>query len=244
MSFREILSASRRYLVAAAVALAAVIGAAPAHAVPVSVGSTITVTYDRPFFILPDLTATISLTVESITNNQIVLGVDLDNTTSPWFLTSRLSSLSFGTGGTPTGASETSPVYTVSLNTANDTIDLTGTHRGALRPTQSENFTLTLVGNFTGSTIDFSNFTAKFQSLIGTYTAQGTITSATAGSGAGTGITGTGGGSSVPEPSTLSILAVALLGILTYRVTASRATQRVPVRVKMKRGAAARREAL
>jgi hypothetical protein len=231
MSFREILSASRRYLVAAAVALAAVIGAAPAHAVPISVGSTITVTYDRPFFILPDLTATISLTVESIASNQIVLGVDLDNTTSPWFLTSRLSSISFGTSGTPTGASETSSVYTVSLNPANDTINLTGAHHGALRPTQSENFTLTLVGNFADSTIDFSNFTAKFQSLIGTYTAQGAIAAATAGSGAGA---GTGTGSSVPEPGTLSLLAVALLGILTYRVAASGAVLLVPVRVKAK----------
>jgi hypothetical protein len=57
MSFREILSSSRRTLVAVAFVLAAAIGASPAHAVPVSVGSTITVTYDRPFFILPDLTA-------------------------------------------------------------------------------------------------------------------------------------------------------------------------------------------
>lgn len=233
MSFREILSSPRRYLVAAAFALAAGIGAAPAHAVPVSVGSTITVAYDRPFFILPDLRATISMTVESITNNQIVLGVDVDNTTSSWFLTSRLSSMSWSTNIAPTGASETSTAYNVALNPTSDTIALSGNHRGSLRPTQNELFTLTLVGNFAGSTIDFSNFTAKFQSLIGTYTAQGTITGATAGSGTGAGTgTGAGGGNSVPEPSTLSLLAVGLLGILTYRLAALRAARPVPVRVR------------
>jgi hypothetical protein len=233
MPFREILSSSRRTLVAAAFALAAVIGAVPAHAMPVSVGSTITIAYDRPFFILPDLTVTISLTVESITSNQIVLGVDVDNTTSPWFLTSRLSSISFGTNAGATGASDTSSTYNAALTPTTVALNSSSFWRGSLRPTQNELFTLTLVGNFAGSAIDLSNFTAKFQSLIGTYTAQGTITGATAG--AGTGGTGAGGGaSSVPEPNTLSLLAVALLGILTYRVAASRAARRVPVRVKTK----------
>jgi hypothetical protein len=231
MSFREILTSSRGYLVAAAFALLG-IGAVPAHAVPVSVGSTITVSYDRPFFILPDLTATVALTVESITSNQIVLGVVVDNTTSPWFLTSRLSSLSFSTDLSPTGVSDTSSVYNTAFNPANDTIALnSASHRGSLRPTQSDLFTLTLVGNF-GSTVDFSYFTAKFQSLIGTYTAEGTVTGATASSGAGAGTgTGTGGNSSVPEPSTISLLAVALFCSLSYRLARQRAA-RQPVRVK------------
>jgi len=238
MSFREILTASRRSLVAAAFALVGIGAAVPAHAVPVSVGSTITVAYDRPFFIIPDLTATLSLTVESMTNNQIVLGVSLDNTTSPWFLTSRLSSISFSTGVSATGASETSPLYNVALNPATDTVNLTGAYRGALRPTQAENFTLTMVGNFAGSTVDLSKFTAKFQSLIGSFGTTGTVVGATTGSRAGAGAGGgsgtSTGGSSVPEPNTLSLLAVALFGILTYRMMAARAAQRVPVRIKSK----------
>ncbi|HEX3972299.1 MAG TPA: PEP-CTERM sorting domain-containing protein [Stellaceae bacterium] len=235
MSFREILTASRRTLVAVAFALAG-FAAAPAHAVPVSAGSTITIAYDRPFFILPDLTATISLTVESMTSNQIVLGVDVANTTSSWFLTSRLSSISFSTGVAPTGASDTSSAYNVSLTPT--TVALNGSggfwHNSSLRPTQAENFTLTLVGNFSGSTIDLSNFTAKFQSLIGTYTAQGTIVGTTAGSGVGTGTSGgAGGGSSVPEPSTLSLLAVGLFSVLTYRLVRQRAAQQ-PIRIKVR----------
>jgi hypothetical protein len=234
MSLREILTSSRRTLAAAAFALIG-IGALPAHAVPVSAGSTITVSYERPFFILPNLTATVSLTVESMTNNQIVLGVDVDNTTSPWFLTSRLSSISFSTGVSATGASDTSSAYNVSLTPATVALNSSGGfwHNSSLRPTQSEIFTLTLVGNF-GSTVDFSNFTAKFQSLIGTYTAQGTVTSVTASGGAGAGSgtgSGAGGSSSVPEPGTLSLLAVALFCSLTYRFARCRAAQQ-SVRVK------------
>jgi hypothetical protein len=231
MSLREILTVSRRTLVAAAFALAG-FAAAPAHAVPVSAGSTITISYDRPFFILPDLTATVSMTVESITNNQIVLGIDVANTTSPWFFTSRLSSLSWSTSASPTGESDTSSDYNVTVNPATIALNSTS-RRGSLRPTQDELFTLTLVGNF-GSTVDFSNFTAKFQSLIGTYTAQGTVTGVTAGSGAGAGAgTGTGGNSSVPEPSTISLLAVALFCVLSYRFARQRAAQKpVPVKVR------------
>jgi hypothetical protein len=239
MSLREVLASPRKYLAAAAFALVAGIGTSPAYAVPVSVGSTITVSYDRPvFFLLPDLTATIALTVESMTNNQIVLGVDVDNTTSPWFLTSRLSNISFSTGVSPTGASDTSTAYNVSVSPT--TVALNGSggfwHSSSLRPTQGELFTLTLVGNFSGSTIDLSNFTAKFQSLIGSFTAQGTIDGVTAGTGTGPGSvttpSGGAGGSSVPEPSTISLLAVALLGVLTYRALSQRKLQRVPVRVR------------
>jgi hypothetical protein len=235
MPIREILTASQRALVAAVVALSG-FAAAPAHAVPVSVGSTITVSYDHPFFILPDLTATLALTVESTTSNQIVLGIDAANTTSPWFLTSRLSSISFSTGVSLTGGSDTSSAYNVSVSPT--TVALTGSggfwRNSSLRPTQDELFTLTLVGNFSGSTIDLSNFSAKFQSLIGTYTAQGTITGATAGSGTtpvGTGTGGAGGSSSVPEPSTLSLLAVALFCVASYRFARRRAAQQ-PVRVR------------
>jgi len=231
MSFREIVASSRIYLAAALFVLAAGLGTSPAQATPLAVGSTIIVSYDRPFFLLPDLTGTMALTVESMTAGQIVLGVDVANTTSPWFLTSRLASIGWTTSATPTGANDTSSAYNVALIPASHSIDLTGNRHGSLRPTQSELFTLTLVGNFT-STVDFSNFTAKFQTLIGSFTTVGTVTGATAGSGAGAGAGGGAGSGSVPEPSTLSLFAVALFCSLTYRLARRRAARLIPVKVR------------
>ena len=101
MSFRGILSSSRTKLVAAAFALAVGTGASPALAVPLSVGTNIAVSYDQPLFLLPDLTATVDLTVESITNSQIVLGVDIANTTSPLFTSARLTGLGWSTSTLP-----------------------------------------------------------------------------------------------------------------------------------------------
>jgi hypothetical protein len=246
MSFRGILSSSRTKLVAAAFALAVGTGASPALAVPLSVGTNIAVSYDQPLFLLPDLTATVDLTVESITNSQIVLGVDIANTTSPLFTSARLTGLGWSTSTLPTGASDTSSVYSVFLNQnfpANKSVNLclssgstcAGGGSGGLSPLQSNSFTLTLLGNFGTSTVDFSNFAAKFQTAFGSFEPQGTITTTCTGtcggSGGGTG-GGTGGGSSVPEPSTLSLLAVALFGSLTYRLASRRAAQ--PVRVKVR----------
>lgn len=234
MSIRPFFSNYRASLVAAAFALGIAGSASPALAVPITVGETIAVSYDQPVTFLPDLTATLDLTVQSITSSQIVLGVDISNTTSPLFTSARLTGIGWDSSILPTGATDTSSVYSVYLNQnfpANTSVNLclssgstcAGGGSGGLSPSQSDLFTLTLVGSFGGS-IDFSNFAAKFQTAVGSFEPQGTITTSCSGTSCG----GGGGGGSVPEPSTLSIFAVALLAG-GYRFARSRAPQPMPV---------------
>jgi hypothetical protein len=218
-----------------------VAGAGPALAVPISTGTTIDVTYDQAVRGHPDLTATLALTVESITSSQIVLGVDIANTTSTSFTSGRLTGLGWDTSVLPTSATDTSSIYNVYLGQnfpANSSVNLclssgstcAGGANGGLSPNKSDLFTLTLLGNFGTSAIDFSNFAAKFQTAFGSFEPQGTIT--------GTSCTGTscggggggGGGGSVPEPSTLSIFGAALLAALGYRFARSRAPELLPAR--------------
>jgi hypothetical protein len=224
---RHLLSNHRASLTAAALAVGLVGGAEPALAMPISAGTTIDVTYDQAVTGHPDLTATFNLTVESITSSQVVLGVDIANTTSTLFTSGRLTGLGWDTSVLPTSATDTSSVYNVYLGQnfpANSSVNLclssgstcAGGANGGLSPNNSNAFTLTLLGNFGTSTIDFSNFAAKFQTAFGSFEPQGTITS-TGCTGTSCGGGGGGGGSDVPEPNTLSIFGGALLAAFGYR---------------------------
>jgi len=237
MSFRLFFAKSRAQLGAAAFAATIAAGASPALAVPISTGTSFAVSYDQAVTGQPDLTATLDLTVQSITSSQIVLGVDIANTTSTLFTSGRLTGIGWDSSVLPSGATDTSSIYSVFLNQnfpANASVNLclssgstcAGGGSGGLSPSQSDIFTLTLVGNFAGSTIDFSNFAAKFQTAFGSFEPQGTITTSCTGTSCGG---GGGGGGSVPEPSTLSIFGAALLAALGYRFARSRAPQLLPV---------------
>jgi len=237
MSIRQLFSSRRAKLVASALAATIGAGASPALAVPLSTGETIAVSYDQPVTFLPDLTATLDLTVQSITSSQIVLGVDIANTTSPFFTSARLTGIGWDSSILPTGATDTSSVYSVYLNQnfpANTSVNLclssgstcAGGGSGGLSPGQSDLFTLTLVGTFGSSTIDFSNFAAKFQTAFGSFEPTGTITTTCTGTCGG----GGGGGGSVPEPSTVTIFGAALLAALGWRFARRSAPQLLPVR--------------
>jgi PEP-CTERM motif-containing protein len=227
-----------------------VAGASPALAVPISTGTSLAVSYDQLVTGHPDLTGTLDLTVQSITSSQIVLGIDITNTTSALFTSGRLTGLGWDSSVLPTGATDTSSVYNVFLNQnfpANTAVNLclssgstcAGGGSGGLSPLQSNSFTMTLLGNFGTSTLDFSNFAAKFQTAFGSFEPQGTITTTCTGtcggSGGGTGGGtggGPGGGSSVPEPSTLSVLGFALLASLGFRFAVrAHALQPIPAKV-------------
>lgn len=241
MFIRDLLSKRRSCLAAAALAVGLVGGAGPALAVPISPGTTIDVTYNQAVTGQPNLTATLGLTVDSISASQIVLGVDIANTTSTLFSSARLTGLGWDTSVLPTSATDTSSVYNVYLGQnfpANGSVNLcmssgstcAGGGSGGLSPNQSNIFTLTLLGNFGTSTIDFSNFAAKFQTAYGSFEPQGTIsTTGCTGTSCGTG-GGGGGGSSVPEPSTLSIFGAALLAVFGYRFARGSARQAIAVR--------------
>ena len=226
MSFRQFFATPRTALGAAALAATIAASASPALAVPISTGTTIDISYDQPVTGLPDLTATLALTVESISSSQITLGVDIANTTSILFTSGRLTGLGWDSSVLPTGATDTSSVYNVYIGQnfpAHQSVNLclssgntcAGGSSGGLSPSQSDLFTLTLIGSFGGSTIDFSNFAAKFQTAVGSFEPTGTITT-TSCTGTSCG-TGGGGGGSVPEPGTLSIFGAALLAALGYR---------------------------
>jgi hypothetical protein len=243
MSFRRLFANRRAELGAAALAATIVAGASPAFAVPIAAGTTIDVSYDQAVKGQPDLTATFDLTVDSITSSQIVLGVDIANTTSTLFTSGRLTGLGWDTSVLPTSASDTSSVYNVYLSEnfpANGSVNLclssgsncAGGSNGGLSPSQSDLFTLTLLGDFGTSTIDFSNFAAKFQTAVGSFEPQGTITTTgcTGTSCGGGGGGGGGGGSSVPEPSTISLFGVALLAALGYRVARRHTPALLPAR--------------
>lgn len=236
MFIRHLLSHSRSSLAAAALAVGLLGSAGPALAVPISTGTTIDVTYDQPVAFLPDLTATLALTVQSITSSQIVLGVDIANTTSTFFSSARLTGLGWNTNVLPTGATDTSSIYNVYIGQnfpANSSVNLclssgstcAGGGSGGLSPSQTTAFTLTLLGSFGTSTIDFSAFAAKFQTAFGSFEPTGTIT---------TGCTGTscggGGGGTVPEPSTLSIFGAALLAVFGYRFARRSTPELLPAR--------------
>lgn len=239
MFIRRLLSNRRSSLAAAALAVGLVGGAGPALAVPIATGTTIDVTYDQAVSGHPDLTGTLDLTVGSITSSQIVLGVDIANTTSTLFTSGRLTGLGWDASVLPTSATDTSSVYSVYLGEnfpANGSVNLclssgktcAGGGSGGLSPNQSNLFTLTLLGDFGTSAIDFSNFAAKFQTAVGSFEPQGTMTT--------TGCTGTscggggGGGSPVPEPSTLSLFASALLAALAYRFARPSTPELLPAR--------------
>jgi hypothetical protein len=229
MFSRHLLSNPRSSLAAAALALGLVGGAEPALAVPITTGTTIDVAYDQAVSGHPDLTANLALTVQSITGSQIVLGVDIANTTSTLFTSGRLTGLGWDTSVMPTSATDTSGVYNVYLGQnfpANGSVNLclssgstcAGGANGGLSPNQSDLFTLTLLGNFGTSSLDFSNFAAKFQTAFGSFEPQGTITTTgCTGTSCGTGGGGGGGSNDVPEPSTFSIFGAALLAAFGYR---------------------------
>jgi hypothetical protein len=238
MSFRQFFANQRTKLGATALAASIAAGESPALALPISTGTTIDVTYDQAVRGHPDLTATLALTVESITSSQMVLGVDITNTTSTSFTSGRLTGLGWDSSVLPTGAADTSSVYNVYLGEnfpANKSVNLclssgstcAGGANGGLSPSHDDLFTLTLVGNFGGSTIDFSNFAAKFQTAFGSFEPTGTITT-TGCTGTSCGGGGGGGGGSVPEPSTISIFGAALLAGFGYRFARSRAPQLLP----------------
>jgi hypothetical protein len=240
MSFRRFFATHRTTLGAAALAATIATGTAPAFATPISTGTTIDVSYDQAVTGHPDLTATLALTVESITSSQITLGVDIANTTSTLFTSGRLTGLGWDSSVLPTGATDTSSVYNVYLGQnfpANQSVNLclssgntcAGGSNGGLSPSQSDLFTLTMIGNFAGSTIDFSNFAAKFQTAVGSFETSGTITTGCTGTSCGGG-GGGGGGGSVPEPSTFAIFGTALLAAFGYRFARRSTPELLPAR--------------
>jgi hypothetical protein len=242
MSFRQILSSSRTRLLAVGLVLGIAGSASPALAVPLSVGETISVSYNQPIFLLPDLAGTLDLTVQNITSTKIVLGIDIANATSSFFSSARLTGLGWDSSILPTGATDTSHVYNTFLSQnfpGNKAVNLclssgsncAGGSNGGLSTGQSDLFTLTLLGDFGNSTIDFSNFAAKFQTAYGSFETSGTITAGCTGTSCGGG-NGSGGGNDVPEPSTFSVLAFALLGSLGFRFAVRlRTPQQIPAAV-------------
>jgi hypothetical protein len=231
MSFRQFLRQHGSRLGATAMALGLASGATPALAVPIAVGTDISVAWDRPITGEPDLNATLDLTVESISASQIVLGVDIANTTDASFSSARLTGIGWQSTPLATGASDTSSIYSVFLNQnfpANPSVNLclssgsvcAGGGSGGLSPTQSDLSTLTLDGSFAGATIDFSNFAAKFQTDVGSFEPIGWITGICTTNCGGGG--GGGGGGGVPEPGTLSIFGAALLASLGYALARAR----------------------
>jgi hypothetical protein len=232
MSFRQFLRQHGSHLGAtAAMALALASGTTPALAVPLAVGTDISVAWDRPVTGEPDLNATLDLTVESMTSSQIVLGVDIANTTSPLFPSAQLTAIGWQSSPLATRASDTSAIYGAfpnqnfpthsSLNLCLSSGAVCAGGSAGLSPSQADLSTLTLDGSFAGAAIDFSNFAAEFQTNIDTFNPIGWITGICTSNCSG----GAGGGAGIPEPSSLSIFGVAMLAGFGYLMTRSRAPQ-------------------
>jgi hypothetical protein len=237
MSFRQFLCRHGARLGAAALAFGLAGGAMPAFAVPISTGMDLSVAWNRPVTGEPDLNATLDLTVQSITSSQIILGVNIANTTAAAFPDARLTGIGWASTPLATSGSDTSSIFSAYLNQnfpANPSVNLclssgsvcAGGGSGGLSASQSDLFTLTLNGSFAGATIDFSSFAAKFQTGVGSFEPIGWITG-TCTSNCGT---GGGGGASVPEPGTLSLFGVGLLASLGYLLARRHAPALVPAR--------------
>ncbi len=226
MSIRQLFSSRRAKLVASALAATIGAGASPALAVPISAGTNISATFEQPVAGQPNLSATLDLTVQSISSTQIVLGVSIDNTTSPAFASGQLTAFGWDSSIIPSGAIATSSVFAAYLSQslpANPSTNLclsggsSCASGGGLSPGQGDLFTMTLDGSFGGATPDFSDFVATFDTAYGTFAPQDAV------------CVNCGGGS-VPEPSTFTIFGAALLAALGWRFARRSAPQLLPVR--------------
>lgn len=228
MSFRQFLRQHGSRLGATAMAIGLASGATPALAVPIAAGTDISVAWDRPVSGEPDLNATLDLTVESMSSSQIVLGIDIANTTSALFPSAQLTAIGWQSSTLPSSASNTSSIYSAfldqnfpthpSVNLCLSSGSVCGGSGSALSLGQSDLSTLTLDGSFGGSTVDFSSFVAEFQTDVDTFNPIGWITGICTGN-----CSSSGGIGGVSEPSTLSIFGIAMLAGLGLLWTRSRA---------------------
>lgn len=164
-----------------------------------------------------DLTATSTWTVDSFSATQIMLSIDITNTTTLTSLLTNADITSFGFGIDPNA--------TASLYSAGSVFDMVGTGNGpqqtypggfkeidicifssgcsggtvndALHAGDSDYLQILLSGDFSGGTADLLFFPAKFQTNQGSYEPGGCVD--------GNGCT------SVPEPSVLALLGIGLV---------------------------------
>lgn len=188
--------------------LACLAVAFPAAATPVFVGETFAVTFDQPVAGHADLTGSLSVLVTGLTATTAALSVSVANTTPPSEPSARLTGFGWNSTPSATGGTETSSVYSLFVNSnfpAFSTIDVclssgpscAGGGSGGLSPQQSDSFTMAL-SYLTTVGLDFSTFAAKFQTDFGSFEVAGTPTP-------------------VPEPGTLALLGVGLLGMASLR---------------------------